>query len=149
MRVQVLSRSQAIKQSFTKDDWVISINDDWGDMAKLTGLGYRLPLVFADVGEKGEGRMEIGDAERILHFARLAKERGKNLWVHCSAGVSRSAGVALALKELEIAEWLEEHEETWAPAMGRMPRFFPNIWVTSLIERVAVAQQGAPEYEHD
>lgn len=66
--------------------------------------------------------MTPGHASQICAFVgALAPDA--SLLIHCEAGVSRSAGVAAALRDLGFAQWDE----------GTNRRYHPNLWVKKLV----------------
>lgn len=135
MYVTVLSRSDAERQDFNSGDWVISINEEFGDMPKLRSPERVLQLCFADVDARGHDAMTEFAAEQILKFAQEAKANGKRLWVHCRAGVSRSAGVAVALEAIGVAAWTNRDEQTYLMGVGFQSKFHPNAHVSALVKR--------------
>ena len=58
-----------------------------------------LPVAFEDV-TGGPGAISDDDATRIARFVKFQISRGvEDLIIHCDAGISRSAGVAVAVAE--------------------------------------------------
>lgn len=75
-----------------------------------------LRLCFDDVESDEENPMTIQDAEKILNFVK-GYPGPEDILVHCSAGVSRSAGVAAALSLiLNGSDW----------EIFENPRYCPN-----------------------
>ncbi len=144
MDIRVIDRRAAEHAKFDRDDWVISINDDPEALAKLSYPQAYLQLCFADVDAGGSDAMDSFDAERILRFAVQANEQGKRLWIHCTAGVSRSAGVAEALDSLGVGCWINKAERVYLAGVGHQSRFHPNAHVSALIKRIAW-EQPAPQ----
>jgi predicted protein tyrosine phosphatase len=101
-RVVFISRRKA--ESMTPNDAVIiSIHDASEGPADLkTGWLDRLNLCFHDTDDADSVLKAFSseDADKVLAFAERHKDTGPVLYVHCSLGVSRSAGVAMALSEL-------------------------------------------------
>ena len=87
-----------------------------------------LPLFFHDVEVEDDGYTSFSDdhAEQIVDFVEKHKDDVSLICVHCEAGVSRSAGAALA-----IGLWLNEDDMGIGPQNG----YFPNILVKSKIAR--------------
>lgn len=67
--------------------------------------------------------MSTQQAARIARFARKHRDAGRNILVHCAAGVSRSGAIAEAL-----AQAFPEYEDRGWPR-------FPNGHVRSLMKR--------------
>ncbi len=97
--VTVMSREDAVK-AWDQFEAVLTIEDS------SEGSGFRIPewggveqfvLKFDDTVSDLHGRRppEAAQVEEALAFARTAE--GRKLLVHCEMGVSRSAGVALAV----------------------------------------------------
>ena len=144
MDITVLSRSEAEQHSFHSGDWVISINERIGDMAKICGMQFLLPMCFDDVDAGKPGAMSEYHARSIVEFATAAKTNGGRLWVHCRAGISRSAGVAEALEAIGLASWTNKDEQTYIVGHGYQSKFHPNAHVSALIKRIAW-EQPAPQ----
>ena len=135
MNITVLSRSAAEQKEFHSGDWVISINERLDDSAAIRGAGRVLRLYFDDVEPPTAGAMTEDDATGVWQFANQARESGKYLWVHCRAGISRSAGVAEALETVGLASWENKNELAYIAGVGMRSRFFPNAHVSALIKR--------------
>lgn len=67
-------------------------------------------------------------AKMILNFVESIRDSIEVLIVQCDAGISRSAGVALALHRI-----LQLHPEQ----ITNNPRYFPNFFVVALLMRTA------------
>lgn len=83
---------------------LISINDEHGDLNQLkfketeeNVLRLRFTDICEEIQDKGKTYHPINDeqADQILNF--VAKHDGKNIIVHCAAGVSRSSATCLFL----------------------------------------------------
>jgi predicted protein tyrosine phosphatase len=99
----------------------------WADVLRLEFQDYSR---FHDTPDGGTYERKIPDnavlftttqAAQVARFAR--KHRGKNILVHCAAGISRSGGIAEALLEA----FPEYEDKGW----GR----HPNNLVRSLMKR--------------
>jgi predicted protein tyrosine phosphatase len=141
MDITVLSRAEAEGKEFHSGDWVISINERIDDPAKLVGPQRVLRLYFDDVEAPNPWAMTEADAISIWQFATQARESGKCLWVHCRAGISRSAGVADALSAAGLANWANKDKRAYIAGRGMGSAFFPNAHVSALIKRLAWAEE--------
>jgi len=95
-----LSRKDAEAQPADSNWAVISITEPLRKPAKLAdGWADILRLEFDDVDEHGKGAKLFTDqmAHHVLEYAEEVVNRGQSLLIHCHAGVSRSAAVAIAL----------------------------------------------------
>lgn len=112
MNIKILSRTKAVKLSYTdfeKDKVIISIRDPWAEKAQFndgnSSIKEILYLSFYDISEEtkdifdGYSSMSPDDALKIAHFVNKWKDKVDTIWVHCEVGVSRSAGIAMAIME--------------------------------------------------
>ena len=116
MRIQVFNRKQAIEQSkvdCAEDKVVISISTPGDKLPEFHEQNYSildiLFLSFYDIEDKNEilpaatEEQIFNDnmATQIADFVKFwdVKNNNVNIWVHCDAGISRSAGVAAALQK--------------------------------------------------
>lgn len=102
-RIVFVSRAEAEKLSADPQWAVISISEPSGTPAQLAqGWGSVLRLAFVDADEHCEdGELFTAEmAKAVLSFAEQAVKQGQSLLVHCHAGVSRSAAVAVALAQV-------------------------------------------------
>jgi len=116
MRIQVFSRKQAVEQSkvdCAEDKVIISISTPGNEFPEFYEQNYSildiLFLSFYDIEDKNEILPAATDeqifndnmATQIADFVKFwdVKNNDVNIWVHCDAGVSRSAGVAAALQK--------------------------------------------------
>lgn len=130
---------------------VISINNTYptaeDTVANLTPIpeGYRslLQLVFDDL-EPGDPALEIQgwlklfnerQAYQILQFWREYRRQVDHFLIHCTAGISRSAGVGVALATLE--------GDQQAEAQCRLGTH-PNFFVASNILHLAYLEGFGP-----
>ena len=104
--VTVMNRNTAICESFqphSGEFCIISIStpkDRTPDFFQNSNCKDVLKLVFDDVVDKRENgqMMTEEDAKRVAEFCQKNVDKGiSNFWVHCDAGISRSAGVAAAI----------------------------------------------------
>lgn len=98
--VVVLSREEAEKVKPLPNSAIISITDPGSDDANLKdGWEYILRQKFSDVSPstlsdyQNEG-MSKQQAEEAVQFIALVADSADVLYIHCEAGISRSAGVA-------------------------------------------------------
>lgn len=131
MNIKILSRTKAIKMSYTdfeKDKVIISISDPFNESAKFNSgnntIKEVLYLSFYDISEEtkdifgGYESMSPDEATKIAHFVNKWKDKVDTIWVHCEVGVSRSAGIAMAIMEhlnMELSPILES--TTYYPNM--------------------------------
>lgn len=112
MNIKILSRTKAVKLSYTNfanDKVIISIKDPWAEKAHFNdgngSIKEILYLSFYDRSEEtqdifgGYSSMSPYDARKIAHFVNKWKDKVDTIWVHCEVGVSRSAGIAMAIME--------------------------------------------------
>lgn len=115
--ITILSRRDAEARAYFESEAVISITDPvspgfpGGPSPCFHGTPHALWLKFDDGGDflithKKKYRAEWGRdpflltraaASAVIAFARAHAEDGRDLIVHCEAGISRSAGMAEAL----------------------------------------------------
>jgi predicted protein tyrosine phosphatase len=89
--VDFMPRYKAERTRFTGQDAVISITDPGQKEADLKGVGDILRLSFLD-----ETFTEDHAAAIVVFIDRVRAAKGfRGLHIHCEAGVSRSAAVAL------------------------------------------------------
>ncbi len=112
MNIKILSRTRAVKLSYTdfaNDKVIISIKDSWAENAHFnrnnSSIKEILYLSFYDISEEtkdifgGYNSMSPDDALKIAYFVNKWKDKVDTIWVHCEVGVSRSAGIAMAIME--------------------------------------------------
>lgn len=122
------NRQQAKKDSYGKvlvPTSIISIftpGDIQNTFAKRENIKDILFLCFDDIEyEKEKGIfMSENDAKKIVAFIKRCQERGiQEIWVHCDAGISRSAGVAAA-----IMKYLNNDDSL----IFNNPKYCPNMY---------------------
>ena len=112
MNIKILSRVKAVKLSYTDfegDKIIISISDPFNEPAHFNknnnSIKEILYLSFYDISEEtkdifgGYSSMSPDDALKVVHFVNKWKDKVDTIWVHCEVGVSRSAGIAMAIME--------------------------------------------------
>lgn len=112
MEFVILNKSKAQRLSyndFSLDKVIISIRTPGDEKAKFNNdnetIKDILYLEFYDISYnsqeifKGYAPMSDEDAIQIRDFVLKWKDKVDTLWVHCDAGISRSAGVAAAILE--------------------------------------------------
>ena len=112
MNIKILSRTKAVKLSYTdfaNDKVIISIKDPWAENAHFnrnnSSIKEILYLSFYDISEEtkdifgGYESMTPKDALLIAAIVNKWKGMVDTIWVHCEVGVSRSAGIAMAIME--------------------------------------------------
>ena len=131
MNIKILSRTKAVKLSY--NDYkgtkvVISISDPESERAHFNkenkSIKEVLYLSFYDISEEtkdifgGYSSMDPEDAKKIAHFVNKWKDKVDTIWVNCEVGVSRSAGIAMAIMEylnMDLKQILES--TTYYPNM--------------------------------
>lgn len=108
MQVMVLSRKEAVKLKYKQPDGVksamvsiSSVGERYSSMPRPAGdVKHILYLNFDDVTNDEDGYpMTEKDAEKLAQFVDLCFNNStQRLYVHCDAGLSRSAAVAKALQ---------------------------------------------------
>lgn len=132
MKIKVMGQVEARKASFNLSGKtaIISIQDMTGspvkfhhDYENIIGI---LRLFFNDENRSCSTGMTEQDAKRIVEFVKTLPE-DVELIIHCVAGISRSAGVAVA-----VLRWLNEDDSMfWSPT----GMFAPNVFVARLVLR--------------
>ena len=100
--IQVRSRRDMIALSYELDEpsIIISISDAsqehpvFADNANVKDVLF---LNFDDEESEEAGGMNASNAESVAEFVRAWEQEDVSLYVHCGAGVSRSAGTAAAV----------------------------------------------------
>ena len=131
MNIKILSRTKAVKLSYTdleNDKVIISIKDPWAEKAHFnsgnSSIKEVLYLSFDDTSEETKdifgcySSMAPDDALKIANFVNKWKDKVDTIWVHCEVGVSRSAGIAMAIMEYLNMDLTPILEST---------TFFPNM----------------------
>lgn len=97
---------------------IISITDTGSKFPNFLFKNYKnledvIFLKFDDVGQETEGYtcMNEQDADRIIEFV-TKHSNIENIFVHCYAGISRSAGVAAALSKIFNNDDMEYFNQT-------------------------------------
>ena len=101
-RIVFVSRATAQAMAARLGWSVISISDPDEGPAQLAEGWYgvlRLEFMDAEEGSVHGPLFDEAMADDVLTHAEQALEAGRSLLVHCHAGVSRSAAVAMALGE--------------------------------------------------
>ena len=106
MNIKVFSKSEAVKKSYTDFDGrkiIISISDLYENKAGFNRRNKSiiavLYLSFEDVCEPSADSITAQDAERVKNFVLKWADKADTIWVQCEMGVSRSAGIAMAIME--------------------------------------------------
>lgn len=101
------------------NDWLISIcsrNDEDAPVEK--NFGKVLFMKFDDVGAGRDGRITACEGHQVADFIKEAKEKKKNVWVNCQAGICRSGAIVSLLVDLG---W-EYADSSVSP--GRIPNHY-------------------------
>ena len=106
MKIKILSKAEAVKMSYTDFDgrkMIISISDLYKNKVEFNcenaSIKAVLCLSFEDVCEPSADAMTAQDAEKVKNFVLKWADKADAIWVQCEMGVSRSAGIAMALME--------------------------------------------------
>lgn len=112
MNIIILNKAKAQGLSykdFSSDKVIISIRTPGDERAEFNSgnntIKDILYLSFYDVSTeiqdifKGYSAMTDKDAVKIRDFVLKWKDRVDTIWVHCDAGISRSAGVAAGIMD--------------------------------------------------
>lgn len=112
MTIKIFSRQQVVKQSYTDFDGskiIISISDPFSEKVKFNRINRSIKdilyLSFYDISEEtrsifgGYESMSPIDAVLIRDFVLKWENFVDEIWVQCEMGVSRSAGIAVAIAE--------------------------------------------------
>ena len=87
---------------------------------------HLLNVEFDDVSEEEQGCISVCIAEKIVNF--IDDNIGKDFYIHCSAGVSRSQGIARYI--------LDMYPEFDYKTRKDNPCITPNITVTTMLKRI-------------
>ncbi len=127
LTVKVFNRPRARAESFAQQQnpfCIISISTPFDNLNRFnTGnpmLKEVLHLVFDDIVDAKEGGilMSEDDARKVVEFCVRNIRRGvREIWVHCDAGISRSAGVAAAILKYFTGDDTQIYDN---------PRYAPN-----------------------
>lgn len=102
-KINWLSQENAVRMTPTKNQAMISITNPDADLAQLHPSWKNLiRLQFDDSDREGQRLFNIRDAQTIVEFVERLEycEEEYELYIHCEHGVSRSAGVALAISDM-------------------------------------------------
>lgn len=93
----------------TDHEAMICLADVGSKLVAGEGWKFRIPLYFQDVDTNVEGAFNEGHALQIYTFLERLPKEIDTIYVHCFAGISRSAAVAMYIAErYNIEEALEE-----------------------------------------
>ena len=100
--IQVMSRAAAIDMSYAeldRDIVIVSITGYGGEFPSFADNPHIVGICYVqfDDEESGPTAMTSNEAEQIVDFIQDWIDEDVDIVVHCSAGISRSAGVAAAL----------------------------------------------------
>ena len=112
MNIKILSRKNAVRLSYKELEIpkvIISVSDPYKENAKFNrenkSIKDVLYLSFYDIDYetkdiyRGFEPMQTDDAQKIRDFVLKWQNNVGEIWVNCEEGISRSAGIAAALKE--------------------------------------------------
>ena len=119
-----------MKYTQEPNSWVlISIGEPGEDKPKVPESCLdvlRVELADVDRGIEGYIKFSQAHAKKILDFYHKYKHTVKTFIIHCTAGISRSAGVAAALHRIH---YNEDDQTYWT-------KYLPNMLVYRTIIRV-------------
>lgn len=130
IKVSVMNRQQAELFQFSPDAYVISITRAENTPAKIAGTKNVLYLFFDD----NETDFNANHAKQILAFITRIGTNGR-LYVHCDAGISRSAGVVDFLNSYLGFIWARLDGSVYYGNEWRQ-QYKPNVHVKSTLRRV-------------
>ena len=109
-----------------KEAVVISINDEMDNLSNLQeGWGDVLRLAFNDDDGQDVNSFNEAHALQILQFLDQHKDV-EHMVVHCTAGVSRSAAVAMFVSECQQRELFQQTR--WVDPERQVSRFNRYIY---------------------
>ncbi len=127
IKASVVNRAFAETFEFTPEIYVISITRMENTPAKIKGTKNVLYLFFDD----NDTDFNVNHVEQILDF--VSRWELKRLFIHCDAGMSRSAGVAFALMAIFPNALTLVRPDGSSFTEGEWAQFKPNVHVKSVI----------------
>jgi predicted protein tyrosine phosphatase len=101
VKIYIYSRRQIQRLLPSSKSILISITDPGRDYPKVTGAWRSLQLRFHDLDEaKEKGDVIINEWHAVNILKYLDITQPEEIAINCEAGISRSAGVAVALEEI-------------------------------------------------
>ena len=110
MKISVMNKNTAVRKSFSETSGskvIISIRTPGDEKAEFDdenkSIKDVLYLAFYDVSFEnsdiyaGYAGMTAEDAQKVKEFVLKWKDEVRELWIHCDAGASRSAGIAAGI----------------------------------------------------
>lgn len=136
------SRVKAEHYKFNSNDIVISITDPGQILAKINNMNELLRVQFFDITDEnklskfGYGIFKTEHAEKILNFInkKHTENVDYNLIVHCEAGISRSAAIALFSSVVTEAEFKTKAKTAHA-----------NVFIVSVLSQLTEKDIIIPE----
>lgn len=108
-----------------------------------TQVSHRLRLEFDDINTPVNDPEYVlptaEDIRKVIDFVPLISHSGGNLLIHCQAGISRSAAVALTVFALLLGA--DKEEEALAYVLKVRPQARPNQWMVALADE-ALGREG-------
>lgn len=123
--------------NFNPESYVLMSLQDPSDNKDMTPLFEKfkdfINLKFWDVEEDFASYFKIKDeqAKELLKF--ILKNRGESFFIHCSAGMSRSAGVGMAIECILKHNGDKSRYSLSSSPIKNHPRYFPNMVVFDAI----------------
>ncbi len=107
----------------TDESEKFDLNPAWSDSIQLE---------FEDADDSNPNCFSEEQAEILFNF--INKNRNKKLIIHCTAGVSRSAAVALFIEEYLLGNQIELHRSSYCNYNRHVFKLLRNEWVQDQIE---------------
>ncbi|MFP4104259.1 dual specificity protein phosphatase family protein, partial [Coleofasciculus sp.] len=76
---------------------------------------------------------------QVIDFVPIISQEGGDVLIHCQAGISRSAAIALTIYAILLGAGQEE--EALSLVLKNRPQAVPNIWIAQLADE-ALGRNG-------
>jgi predicted protein tyrosine phosphatase len=112
--------------------------------AGYTQVPHRLRLEFDDIVALNEDEPDyvLATSEHIhqvIDFVPIISQEGGDVLIHCQAGISRSAAIALTIYAILLG--VGQEEEALSLVLENRPQAVPNIWIAQLADE-ALGRNG-------
>lgn len=105
--------------------------------AGYTQVPHRLRLEFDDIVVFVLPTSE--HIRQVIDFVPIISQEGGDVLIHCQAGISRSAAIALTIYAILLGAGQEE--EALSLVLKNRPQAVPNIWIAQLADE-ALGRNG-------